>query len=526
MTYQLRKVWIIEKTGTFNNLKIKEDGLEPPPPDYLRVKVSCCGLNFADMFAVVGLYSATPKGTFTPGLEFSGVVEHVGKGLKEEEWLGKRVYGVTYFGGYATYINAKSSYVKKTPKGWTDQQACAYVVQGLTVFYALEELGRLKPNQAVLVHSAAGGCGMLALSMLNKRSAKVVGTVGMPSKLDLLNEKYGENPNFNFILRDPAKDFEARAKKALSQITSKNEEFFDIVLDSVMGDWFWPNYNLLNREGRLVIYGSASYTPTDNLHPIWNMFQWLRLGWKYLWRPKVDPLKLVGDNKSLLGFNLIYLYGNEERLGQIFDRLQELELDPPYVGHEFDFDDAVEALTLMRSGKSVGKIVLNAAVPAGLADMSPRKTVQQKLTDVLSTSKKHKKNFKVAAKGATGEGTAVDEKRYEAANESLNESEGTGDEIAFTHEFDQQIITLEKGVSRDELTADAILQQFDLEYKYGPCLGVRRLDRWERAHKLGLSPPIKIRELLTEYPSLNEKNFLEDFLGDTLDSKKIHIVEH
>jgi len=39
-----------------------------------------------------------------------------------------------------------------------------------------------------------------------------------------------------------------------------------------MGKWFWPNYNLLVKEGRLVLFGSASFTPTGNLHPILNIF--------------------------------------------------------------------------------------------------------------------------------------------------------------------------------------------------------------------------------------------------------------
>ncbi|KAJ7678199.1 DNA polymerase delta, subunit 4-domain-containing protein [Mycena polygramma] len=34
-----------------------------------------------------------------------------------------------------------------------------------------------------------------------------------------------------------------------------------------------------------------------------------------------------------------------------------------------------------------------------------------------------------------------------------------------------------------------ILRVFDLSYEYGPCVGVTRLERWERAFALGLDPP-------------------------------------
>jgi len=42
------------------------------------------GLNFADIFACLGLYSATPQGDFVPGLEFSGIVVDVGSSCSTE----------------------------------------------------------------------------------------------------------------------------------------------------------------------------------------------------------------------------------------------------------------------------------------------------------------------------------------------------------------------------------------------------------------------------------------------------------
>lgn len=41
-----------------------------------------------------------------------------------------------------------------------------------------------------------------------------------------------------------------------------------------------------------------------------------------------------------------------------------------------------------------------------------------------------------------------------------------------------------------------ILRQFDLQSKYGPVSGLSRLQRWERAAKLGLQPPEEIREVI------------------------------
>ena len=40
------------------------------------------------------------------------------------------------------------------------------------------------------------------------------------------------------------------------------------------------------------------------------------------------------------------------------------------------------------------------------------------------------------------------------------------------------------------------LKRFDLEAKYGPCIGLSRKQRWNRANRYGLAPPAKVRELL------------------------------
>ncbi|XP_053923649.1 DNA polymerase delta subunit 4 isoform X2 [Cuculus canorus] len=44
-----------------------------------------------------------------------------------------------------------------------------------------------------------------------------------------------------------------------------------------------------------------------------------------------------------------------------------------------------------------------------------------------------------------------------------------------------------------------MLRSFDLAWEYGPCTGITRLQRWERAQALGLSPPATVREALLEH---------------------------
>ncbi|KAG4166837.1 hypothetical protein ERO13_A13G157700v2 [Gossypium hirsutum] len=40
------------------------------------------------------------------------------------------------------------------------------------------------------------------------------------------------------------------------------------------------------------------------------------------------------------------------------------------------------------------------------------------------------------------------------------------------------------------------LREFDMNMAYGPCIGITRLGRWERAQRLGLNPPKEIEKLV------------------------------
>lgn len=53
------------------------------------------------------------------------------------------------------------------------------------------------------------------------------------------------------------------------------------------------------------------------------------------------------------------------------------------------------------------------------------------------------------------------------------------------------------GVSTEDYDKnEEMLRQFDMNMAYGPCLGMTRLGRWERALRLGMNPPDEIDKLL------------------------------
>ncbi|OCB87655.1 hypothetical protein A7U60_g5181 [Sanghuangporus baumii] len=61
-----------------------------------------------------------------------------------------------------------------------------------------------------------------------------------------------------------------------------------------------------------------------------------------------------------------------------------------------------------------------------------------------------------------------------------------------------------------------ILRVFDTSYEYGPCIGMTRLQRWERAHALGLNPPPEVREILLSKQGLEEDEFKQCVFYDDI----------
>ncbi|KAF6250592.1 DNA polymerase delta, subunit 4-domain-containing protein [Scenedesmus sp. NREL 46B-D3] len=56
----------------------------------------------------------------------------------------------------------------------------------------------------------------------------------------------------------------------------------------------------------------------------------------------------------------------------------------------------------------------------------------------------------------------------------------------------------EAAVTNFDIHADErLLRSFDLATQYGPCTGMTRLERWQRAETLGLNPPVQVKEMLT-----------------------------
>lgn len=331
-----RKVWSTAKAGAIQRLTLIEEELPELADDEVETTVKAVGLNFADIFAITGLYSATPEGRFIPGLEYSGVVNRVGKNCSRFK-VGDRIMAVSRFGGYASIIQSKEDYLVALPNDWSFSQGAAYLTQTLTAWYALNDLGGIKPGHDVLVQSAAGGVGLQAMKLIKALGGNSIGTVSSEHKVQFLADL-----GFEAWLREPS--FGAQLKR--------EKRTFDLVLDAIGGEVQTASFNALNPMGRLVVFGAAEFTPGKN-RP-----NYLKAAWKYLRRPKYDVMDMISENRSVMAFNLIWLWDQVELMKELLNTMMAVEITPPYVGHEFDFEQAHEAIDCLRSGKTIGKVVL------------------------------------------------------------------------------------------------------------------------------------------------------------------------
>jgi NADPH:quinone reductase-like Zn-dependent oxidoreductase len=327
------------KAGSFSNLTLLEEELPSPKPNEVTVAVRAIGLNFADLFALWGLYSATPKGEFIPGLEYAGEIIRIGEAVTDRK-VGDRVMGITRFGAYASHLNIESAYVFSLPEDWDYPTGAAYLVQGLTAYYALTDLGNLQEDACVLIHSAAGGVGTLANRFAKTKNAYTIGTVGSAAKVDYCKQEGYDQ----VIVR--GKDFKERLVEAL------DGRPLDLILECIGGKILQIGFDHLGPQGRMVVYGAAQYASSGD-RP-----NYLQVLWKFFTRPKIDPQQLTQTNRGILGFNLIYLYEQIELGYRLLKEMEQLHISPPYVGHTFTFEELPEAVRLFRTGKTMGKVVV------------------------------------------------------------------------------------------------------------------------------------------------------------------------
>jgi NADPH2:quinone reductase len=217
-----------------------------PGPGQLRICQAAVGLNYIDVYHRTGLYPL-PSLPWTLGMEGAGRIEAVGEGVTEFR-VGDRVaYASPPVGAYAEVRLIPADRVVALPETIDDQTAAAMMLQGMTAQYLLRRTYRVQPGDAILLHAAAGGVGLIVSQWARQLGALVIGTVGSDEKAEI-----------------------ARAHGCHHAIVYSRENFVDrvreitngqgvaVVYDSVGKETFMGSLDCLRPLGMMVSFGNAS----------------------------------------------------------------------------------------------------------------------------------------------------------------------------------------------------------------------------------------------------------------------------
>jgi NADPH2:quinone reductase len=205
-------------------------------------------VNFRDIYVRTGLHAVKlPTGI---GLESAGVVEAVGPGVAEVR-VGQRVACVAGpDGAYAEARLVPAARAVPLPEGIDDRLAAAMMTKGMTARYLVRETYPVRGGDAVLIHAAAGGVGLIACQWAKHLGAVVIGTVGSQAKAGVARAHGCDHP-----IVYTEEDFPARVREITAGAGVA------AVYDSVGKATFEGSLKCLRPRGVLASFGEASGDP-------------------------------------------------------------------------------------------------------------------------------------------------------------------------------------------------------------------------------------------------------------------------
>lgn len=322
----MMKAIVITQFGGPEVLEVQERPVPDVNPGQILIQVHAAGINRPDVFQRKGNYSA-PLGVVAdiPGLEVAGVVHAVGAGVSRWQ-VGDRVCALLSGGGYAQYAAVDARHCLPIPVGVSFVDAACIPETVFTVWHNVFQRGQLKAGEGLLVHGGSGGIGTTAIQLATLFGAQVYTTAGTDEKCEACI-RIGARQCINY--------------RELDFATAFAGESIHVVLDSIGGDYFSKNMDLLAPDGRLVYINAMEGAKVS-----------------------LNLIKLMHKRILLTGSTL--RIRDDDFKAMLCDAV-EAQVVPlwasgkfaPVVYRSFGYNEAVEAHKLLDSGDVFGKIVLN-----------------------------------------------------------------------------------------------------------------------------------------------------------------------
>lgn len=331
----------IVKHGDTRMLQIRESEDPVPQGNEVRIRVRAAGVNFADVLARQGLYPDAPKPPCVVGYEVAGIIDATGPNAKPD-WIGREVFALTRFGGYADTVVVTETQVFDKPASLTFEQAAALPVNYLTAWQLLVVVGSLAPTDTVLIHNAGGGVGLAAIDIARHIGAHIIGTASSHKHAFL--RQYGVHDTIDYGTQDWSRE--------VRRLT--NGRGVELIIDPLGGRHWMKSYKALRHTGRLGMFGISAATESSWMGP-------LRLAKVAITMPLFHPISLLNRNRSVFGVNLGHLWHESEKVRAWMTVLLTGVAEGwvrSHVDRSFSLDHAGQAHAYLENRQNIGKVIL------------------------------------------------------------------------------------------------------------------------------------------------------------------------
>jgi len=134
-------------------------------------------------------------------------------------------------GGFATYISVPWQRVVPVPPSVSTLTAAAALLQSMTAVAFFEEAYNVQKGDTILIHTVAGGLGLIFTQLAKYRGATVIGTTSTQEKAELAKANGAD-----YVILYPTEDTVQR----VLEITKG--EGVDAVFDGVGKDTYVPYF--------------------------------------------------------------------------------------------------------------------------------------------------------------------------------------------------------------------------------------------------------------------------------------------